>query len=427
METVVLFLIFVGLFLLNVPIAVSLAVAALVVLAATTDFTLYMMAQRMFASLLSPPLLAIPAFVFAGVVMSHGGISKYLIEALRAWFGHLPGGLAVVTIAACSIFAAISGSSPATAAAIGAIMLPALIEGGYPKRYAMGLIAAAGTLGILIPPSVTMVIFGITAEVSIGDLFMGGLLPGIFLALLLIVSAVVYALKNNFGRAPKASWDIRLKTTVKALPGGILPFFILGSIYAGVVTPTEAAVLSVFYTLIVSIIFYKELKLSSIRGILRESINISSMIYLIIAAAMVFSLFLTAKQVPQQVAAWIADNTLNKYLFFALTNIMFFVMGTFLEAVSITLITLPLLLPIIYALDIDIIQFAVVMTVNMELAMITPPVGLNLFVVSAMARERLEEVVKGVLPFILILIAALIIFVLWPGISTYIPRELMPR
>ncbi len=427
METVVLFLIFVGLFLLNVPIAISLAVAALVILATTTDFTLYMMAQRMFASLLSPPLLAIPAFVFAGVIMSYGGISKYLIACLKAWFGHLPGGLAVVTIAACSIFAAISGSSPATAAAIGAIMLPALIEGGYPKRYAMGLIAAAGTLGILIPPSVTMVIFGITAEVSIGDLFMGGLLPGIFLALLLIAIAVINALMNNYGRAPKATWDERLKTTIKAIPGGLLPFFILGSIYAGVVTPTEAAVLSVFYTLVVSIFIYKELKLPDVRPILRESINISSMIYLIISAAMVFSLFLTAKQVPQQVAAWIADNTLNKYLFFALTNLMFFVMGTFLEAVSITLITLPLLLPIIYALDIDIIQFAVVMTVNMELAMITPPVGLNLFVVSAMAREKLEEVVKGVWPFILILIFALVLFVLWPGISTYIPRELMHK
>ena len=427
METVILFLIFVALFLVNVPIAISLATAALIVLATTSDFTMYMMAQRMFASLLSPPLLAIPAFVFAGVVMSYGGISKYLIDALKAWFGHLPGGLAVVTIAACSIFAAISGSSPATAAAIGAIMLPALIQGGYPKRYAMGLIAAAGTLGILIPPSVTMVIFGVTAEVSIGDLFMGGLLPGIFLALLLIVSAVIYSIKNNFGRAPKATWDHRVKTTMKAISGGLLPFFILGSIYAGVVTPTEAAVLSVFYTIIVSIFIYRELKLSNVREILRESINISSMIYLIISAAMLFSLFLTANQVPQQVAAWIADSNLNKYMFFFATNVMFFVMGTFLEAVSITLITLPLLLPIIYHLNIDIVQFAVVMTVNMELAMITPPVGLNLFVVSAMAREKLEEVVKGVLPFILILVIALIIFVLWPDISTYIPRQLMHK
>lgn len=427
METAVLFLIFVALFLVNVPIAISLAVAALIVLATTSDFTMYMMAQRMFASLLSPPLLAIPAFVFAGVVMSYGGISKYLIDALKAWFGHLPGGLAVVTIAACSIFAAISGSSPATAAAIGAIMLPALIEGGYPKRYAMGLIAAAGTLGILIPPSVTMVIFGVTAEVSIGDLFMGGLLPGIFLALLLVVSAVIYSIKNNYGRAPKANWNERIKATIKAIPGGLLPFFILGSIYAGVVTPTEAAVLSVFYTIIVSIFIYKELKLSSVREILRESINISSMIYLIISAAMLFSLYLTANQVPQQVAEWIADSNMNRYMFFFATNIMFFVMGTFLEAVSITLITLPLLLPIIYHLDIDIVQFAVVMTVNMELAMITPPVGLNLFVVSAMAREKLEEVIRGVLPFILILLVALVIFVLWPGISTYIPRELMHK
>ncbi len=425
METAILFLIFIMLFLLNVPIAVSLAVAALIVLAATTDFTLYMMAQRMFASLLSPTLLAIPAFVFAGVVMAHGGISKYLIAALRAWFGHLPGGLAVVTIAACAIFAAISGSSPATAAAIGAIMLPALLQGGYPKRYAMGLIAAGGTLGILIPPSVPMVIFGITAEVSIGALFMGGLLPGLFLAGILIASAVIYATVNKFGREPKASWEVRWKSTVKALPGGLLPFFILGSIYAGVVTPTEAAVLSVFYALAVSVFIYKELKISDIRNILRESINVSSMIYLIISAAMVFSLFLTAKQVPQAVAAWIADNTMNKYLFFLLTNIMFFVMGTFLEAVSITLITLPLLLPFIYALDIDIIHFAVIMTVNMELAMITPPVGLNLFVVSAMAKERLEMVIRGVLPFIFILIATLVLFVFWPDISTYLPREVM--
>ncbi|MFZ5644197.1 MAG: TRAP transporter large permease [Bacillota bacterium] len=427
METVVLFLIFVALFLVNVPIAISLAVAALIVLAATSDFTMYMMAQRMFASLLSPPLLAIPAFVFAGVVMSHGGISKYLIDALRTWFGHLPGGLAVVTIAACSIFAAISGSSPATAAAIGAIMLPALIEGGYPKRYAMGLIAAAGTLGILIPPSVTMVVFGVTAEVSIGDLFMGGLLPGIILALILVVSAVAYSIKNNYGRAPKATWDERIKATIKAIPGGLLPFFILGSIYAGVVTPTEAAVLSVFYTLVVSIFIYRELKLSSVREILRESINISSMIYLIISAAMLFSLFLTANQVPQQVADWIAHSNMNKYMFFLATNLMFFIMGTFLEAVSITLITLPLLLPIIYHLNIDIVQFAVVMTVNMELAMITPPVGLNLFVVSAMAKEKLEEVVKGVWPFILILIGAMILFILWPDVSTYIPRVLMQK
>lgn len=425
METIWLFSIFVLLFIINVPIAISLAVAAIIILATTTDFTMYMIAQRMFASLLSPPLLAIPAFVFAGVLMSHGGISKYLINALRAWFGHLPGGLAVVTILACSIFAAISGSSPATAAAIGAIMLPAMMENGYDKRYAMGLIAAGGTLGILIPPSVTMVVFGVTAEYSIGELFMGGLLPGLFLAALLIVTSIVYAKVKKFNFDEKASWKTRWTTSIKALPGAFLPVFILGSIYKGIVTPTEAAVLSVFYTIIVSAFIYRELKLKDIRVIFRESINISSMIYLIIAAAMVFALFLTANQVPNKVADWIADNNLNKYAFFLATNLMFFVMGTFLEAVSITLITLPLLLPMIHALNIDLVQFAVVMTVNLELAMITPPVGLNLFVVSSMAKARLEEVVRGVLPFILILIFALILFVLWPGISLYVPRVLM--
>ncbi|TYO97453.1 TRAP transporter large permease [Desulfallas thermosapovorans] len=425
MSTALLFSIFAGLFLLNVPIAISLATAALAVLYLTTDFTMHMMVQRMFASLLSPTLMAIPAFVFAGVLMSHGGISKYLISALRAWFGHLPGGLAVVTIMACAIFAAISGSSPATAAAIGAIMYPALVNGGYPKKYAMGLIAASGTLGILIPPSVTMVVFGVTAEESIGKLFMAGLIPGLILALILIICAVVYAKMQKLEMLEKASWEERWKSSLKALPGGFLPFFILGSIYAGVVTPTEAAVLSVFYTLVVSFFIYRELKIRDMRKIFVESINISSMIFLIIAAAMVFALFLTANQVPQQLAAWIAENNLNKYLFFLATNIMFFVMGTFLEAVSITLITLPLLLPMIHALDIDIMQFAVVMTVNMELAMITPPVGLNLFVVSAMAKERLEKVISGVVPFLIIMILALILFVLWPDVSTYIPRVLM--
>jgi len=425
MSTALLFSIFASLFILNVPIAISLAIAALVVLGLTTDFTMHMMVQRMFASLLSPTLMAIPAFVFAGVLMSHGGISKYLIAALRAWFGHLPGGLAVVTILACAIFAAISGSSPATAAAIGAIMYPALVNGGYPKKYAMGLIAAAGTLGILIPPSVTMVVFGVTAEESIGKLFMAGLIPGAILAMILIISSIIYAKIQKLSLQDKASWEERWRSSIKAAPGGLLPFFILGSIYAGVVTPTEAAVLSVFYTLAVSFFIYKELKISDMRKVFTESINIASMIFLIIAAAMVFALFLTANQVPQQLANWINENNLNKYLFFLTTNIMFFVMGTFLEAVSITLITLPLLLPMIHALNIDIMQFAVVMTVNMELAMITPPVGLNLFVVSAMARERLESVIRGVFPFLIVMLLALILFVLWPDVSTYIPRVLM--
>jgi len=424
METALLFVIFAILLCLNVPIAISLAAAAIIILATTTDFSLYMTAQRMFASLLSTTLLAIPSFVFAGVVMTHGGISKYLIAAIRAWTGHIQGGLAIVTIIACAIFAAVSGSSAATAAAIGAIMLPAMMENGYSKRYAMGIVAASGTLGILIPPSVPMVIFGFIAEYSIGELFAAGLIPGIIMASVLIASAIIYARKQNMKMMNKATWSERWQASFKALPGAFLPVFILGSIYSGLATPTEAAVLSVFYTLFISIFVYREMKRPLVRKILVESVNISAMIYLIISAAMVFSLFLTVKQIPQQILQLIAATHINKWMFFLVTQLMFFIMGTFLEAASITLITLPILLPVIQALDIPLVQFCVVMTVNMELAMITPPVGMNLFVVAAMSGEKLEEVVKGVWPFIFIMISVLILFVLWPDVSTWLPSKM---
>jgi len=425
MLVALLFVLFVVFFLLNVPIAISLAMSTIALIVTTETFNLMMIPQRMFAGLNSATLMAIPGYILAGVLMSRGGVSKYLIESLRSWIGHLPGGLSVVTILACMIFAAISGSSPATAAAIGAIMLPAMEAGGYPKRYAMGLIAAAGTLGILIPPSIPLIVYGVTADESIGKLFMAGVVPGLMLGSILVVSAIIYAKKNNYGHGRKYTWSERWKASLKAIPAALLPVVILGSIYSGICTPTEAAVVAVFYTLIVSIFIYRELYFKDIRGILRETINTSSMIFLIIAAALVFALYLTNNQIPNKVADWISDANLNVFLFFMVTQLVFFVMGTFLEAVSVILITLPILLPIIKQLGIDPIHFAIVMTVNMELAMITPPVGLNLFVVSSMAKESLGEVVRGVIPFIVLMIAALILFVVFPEISLYIPRVLM--
>lgn len=425
MLVALLFLLFVVFFLLNVPIAISLAMSTIALIVTTETFNLMMIPQRMFAGLNSATLMAIPGYILAGVLMSRGGVSKYLIESLRSWIGHLPGGLSVVTILACMIFAAISGSSPATAAAIGAIMLPAMVEGGYPKRYAMGLIAAAGTLGILIPPSIPLIVYGVTADESIGKLFMAGVVPGLMLGSILVLSAIIYAKKNNYGHGRKYSWSERWKASLKAIPAALLPVVILGSIYTGVCTPTEAAVVAVFYTLVVSIFIYRELHFKDIRGILRETINTSSMIFLIIAAALVFALYLTNNQIPNQVADWIREANLNIILFFMVTQLVFFVMGTFLEAVSIILITLPILLPIIKQLGIDPIHFAIVMTVNMELAMITPPVGLNLFVVSSMSKEPLGEVVRGVVPFIALMIAAMFLFVIFPNLSLYIPRVLM--
>ncbi|MGX9134594.1 TRAP transporter large permease [Rummeliibacillus sp. JY-2-4R] len=408
---------------LRVPIAISLALSTIIVLF-QIDFNMNMVPQRMFTALDSFPMMAIPGFVLAGVLMARGGISKYLIEALRAWFGHLPGGLAVVTILACSIFAAISGSSPATAAAIGSIMIPALLSAGYDKRYSMGLVAAGGTLGILIPPSVPLIIYGITSEQSIGELFMAGVIPGLSLSALLIIAAIVYAKRKGFKVDPISSFEERRKKSLKAIWGAILPILILGTIYSGIITPTESAVVAVFYGLIVSIFIYREMKLRDFREVIVESINITSMIFLIIGAASLFGLYLTNAQIPQEVGNWIAASDMNKWIFIILVNVLLFIMGMFLESVSIILITLPILLPMLVHFDINLIHFAIIMTINMELGMITPPVGLNLFVVSGIAKEKLGEVVKGVIPFIILMIVFLAIVVLWPQLSLWLPERI---
>ncbi len=405
---------------LRVPIAISLALATILMLF-MADFNMNMMPQRMFTALDSFPMMAIPGFVLAGAIMARGGISKYLIEALRAWVGHLPGGLSVVTLLACGIFAAISGSSPATAAAIGSIMIPALVAAGYEKKYALGLVAAGGTLGILIPPSVPLIIYGITSEESIGKLFMAGVIPGLGLLAVLIVAAIVYAKMQGYQGDEKATWEERGRKSLKAIWGAFLPVLILGTIYSGVVTPTESAIIAVVYGLIVSIFIYRELSWKDFRQILVESINVTAMIFLIIGAASLFGLYLTNEQVPQKVGAWIAESGMNKWIFMLIVNLLFFILGMFLEAVSIILITLPILLPILKHFGIDLYHFAIIMVINLELGMITPPVGLNLFVVAGIAKEKLGTVVRGVIPFIVLMIAYLVVVILIPQLSLWLP------
>lgn len=424
MATAALFGIFIGMFLINVPVAISLCISSIIILAATTDFSLYMIAQRMFSALDSNTLMAIPGFVFAGVIMAEGGLSKYLIGCMKAWVGHVRGGLSVVTILACMLFAAISGSSPATAAAIGGILIPAMVRGGYDKNYAMGIVAAGGTLGILIPPSISFVLIGVTAELSIGKLFTAGMLPGFFLGGCLIIVAIIYARKYNYGGEEKVVWKEKWTATYRAIPGIVMPVIILGSIYGGIATPTEASIVACFYALFVAKFIYRELSWQKFRMILRETIGTSSMIFLIIPAAMTFGLYLTSEQVPQKVVEWAMSTNLSIVMFWIITQTMFFIMGTFLEAVSIILITLPILLPVIHFLDINPIHFAVVMVVNMELAMITPPVGLNLFVVAGVAKAKLEQVVRGVLPFLVTMFLVLILLVLFPRISLLLPELL---
>lgn len=419
--TVVLFGSFALLCLIRVPIAVSLGIASILALN-MVDFTLYPVIQKMFSTLASATLMAIPGFVFAGVIMSKGGISHYLIEALKSWVGHIRGGLAVVTVLACMVFAAISGSSPATAAAIGSIMIPAMVDAGYHKRYAMGLVAASGTLGILIPPSIPLIIYGAVAEESTGKLFTAGILPGLVLGAILIITAVIHAKLNNYGALPKQTWKERIHKTSKAIWGFLLPVIILGGIYAGIVTPTEAAVVASVYGVLVSVFIYREMTVSKFLEVLKESINITAMIFLIIASATVFGMYLTTQQVPQDFAQWIEQSSANKWMFILGVNLLLFVLGMFLESVAIILITLPILLPVLPLFHINVIHFAIIMTMNMEFAMITPPVGLNLFVVSGISKEKVGEVVWGVVPFFGLMLIALFLVVVFPELSLYLTR-----
>ncbi|MGK7376714.1 TRAP transporter large permease [Planococcus sp. 1R117A] len=419
METVIVIGLLFILALLRVPIAISLAVSSIIGLY-LVDFSLNTVIQRMFTGVNSTTLMAIPGFVFAGLIMAQGGISKYLIEAIRSWVGHTKGGLSVVTVLTCMIFAAISGSSPATAAAIGAIMIPMMVKAGYDKKYSMGLVASAGTLGILIPPSIPLILYGSVSEQSTGKLFSAGILPGLVLGLALIIYAVIVAHRKGYGGLPKVPIKDRIRPTIKSFWGLIMPVVILGGIYSGVVTPTEASFLAVLYALIISVFVYRELNLFQFRSILSESINTTAMIFLIIAAALVLGTFLTTEQVPQDFAQWVSDSGFNKWTFLLIVSLLFFVLGMFLEPTAIILITLPILLPIITALEIDVIHFAIIMVVNMELGMITPPVGLNLFVVSGISGEKVEEVIKGVVPFFAIFIIVLVIVIVFPQLSLYL-------
>ena len=414
--TWLLFGLFVILCLFRVPIAFSLAISSLIVLI-LQDFQLATVIERVFSGMNKSSLMAIPGFVLTGVLMVKGGISKYLLDCIKSWIGHVSGGMAIVTIVTCMVFAAISGSSVATVAAIGTIMIPAMIQAGYDKNYSMGLVAAAGTLGILIPPSVSMIIYGTVTDTSIGDLFIAGVLPGLFFGFVLIITAIIYARRKGFGRMEPATWQERKNTTIKAIWGLLLPFIIFFTIYGGVATPTEASVIALVYSLIVGVFVYKEIKFVDIRDILRETVQITSMVYMIVAAASIFGMYLTINQVPQSVAAWISESGMNAWVFIIVVNLLLFVLGAFLEGVSIILITVPILLPILKDLGINLYHFAIILVVNLEIAMITPPVGLNLFVVSGITKEPLERVIKAVIPFIFIMIFVLIVVIIFPELS----------
>jgi len=406
--------------LLGLPIAVSLGIASLFSIYFFTTDPLPNLAHKIFAGLNTFPLMAIPFFVLAGNIFTTGGVAKRLVKLTNAWVGHIPGGLSIAGIFACALFAAISGSSPATVVAIGGIMIPAMVNNGYDEKYAVGSIATAGSLGILIPPSIPMIVYGVTVDQSVGKLFIAGIIPGIMLAVLLSAVSFYIARKNNFQRAQKTPMSERIKALKDSIWSLSLPIVVIGGIYTGVFTPTESAAVAVILGLIVGMFIHKDLKIKDFKTLLVGASKTTSMLFFIISMAMLFAHILTLERIPHSIAELIVAWNVGPMMFLLIVNILLFLAGQFMEPTAMITILAPILFPVAMKLGIDPIHLGIVMVVNMEIGMITPPVGLNLYVASGLTGMPLLTVVKAALPWVLAVIVGLIFVTYVPAISLFL-------
>lgn len=405
------------------PISIALGMTVLVFLLGFSSFdmqTVNIISQRLFTGLESFSIMAVPFFVLAGAFLTDGGVAKRIINFAVNMVGWMPGGLAMASVVACAFFATLSGSSPATVMAIGSLMLPAMIQQGYPKGFSTGVIACSGSLGILIPPSIVLIIYAVATSESAGKLFVAGIVPGILLAMLLMGVTFIYAKKHNFPTIPKASIKEVWKSFLDAFWGLMLVVIVMGGIYGGVFTPTEAAAVSAVYAFICATMIYRSLKFRDVPKVLLHGANTSAMLLYIITNAILFNFLLTSEQIPQALAAWVTHMNLEPWQFLVIVNITLLLAGQFMEPSSIILILAPLFLPIAKALGIDPIHLGVIMTVNMEIGMLTPPVGLNLYVASHLSHMGLTDVSKAALPFVGVMILYLILITYVPEISLWL-------
>lgn len=422
MTTLLLFVLLFGLLFLGVPIAVALGLSTTAIILLFTDQPTLVIAQQMFTSLDKFALMAIPLFVLAGNFLSQGGAASRIIRFARSLVGHLPGGLPMSAIFACIIFAAVSGSSPATVAAIGSIMIGAIKEDGYSSPFSIGSIVCSGSLGILIPPSIVLIVYGVTVDQSIGKLFMAGVVPGIFLGGGLMLITYIAAVRSGFKKKERAPAKEIWASFKEASWGLFVVIIIIGGIYGGLFTPTEAAAVSAVYGFVVVKFIYKDLAWKQIPDVIKASASTAAMIMFIIANAMVFAYLLTIEQIPQDLASFIIDMHLNKYMFLVVVNVMLLVAGNFMEPSSLIMIIAPLIFPVAMQLGIDPIHLGVIITVNMEIGMLTPPVGLNLFVASGISGQSLGDVVKASLPWFFVLLIGLLFVTYIPIISLWLPH-----
>ena len=415
--TALLFISMIVLLIVGVPIAFVLCGSSIIAILSTGDIHNAIVIQRMFSGSGSFTLLAIPFFVLAGSLMSSGGISKRLVNLCNSLFGHISGGLAMVAIITCAFFAAISGSSAATAAAVGTIIIPEMLKHKYDKDFAGATVASSAELGVIIPPSIGLIQYGVATGTSISDLFMAGFLPGIFICLVLCVVAHFLCKKQGFEPSKKATRQEKIQAFKDAILAILMPVIILGGIYSGVFTPTEAAVIAVFYGLIVGVFVYKEIKLSDIPRILTDSAITMSTVLLIMSASTIFGWILTKLQIPQAVAKGFLGISASKYIFLLLVNVLLLFIGMFCEAGAAMVILAPLLAPVAQTLGIDLVHFGIIMMANLAIGMMTPPVGVNMYVVCDTAKVKIEGMFPYLVKYFLALVAGVLIITYVPQLS----------
>lgn len=425
MTTAILFGTFFLLIVLTVPIGIAIGLSTLITVIISVDsVTALTITQKAFSSLNSFPLMAIPFFILAGILMAKGGISQRLLDFADAMVGFLTGGLAMITVMTSAFFAAISGSGPATVAAIGSFMIPSMKEKGYGGGFASAITASAGSIGVIIPPSIPFILYGVIGEVSIGKLFLAGILPGILIVFSLMIASyfMIKHKKISEDNNKKFNFKELFKALYNAKWALLAPIVILGGIYGSIFTPTEASAIAVMYSLIVGIFIYKELKWKDIYDSLVETATIVGTVMFLVGLSVTFAYILSLEHIPQKISDGILSFTDNRFIILFLIIIVLLIVGAFIDTVSAIVIFTPILIPIATDLGIDLVHFGVIMVALLAIGYVTPPVGANLFVASQIGKVPIERVFVSAIPLILIMIVAVCIIIAFPAISMYLPN-----
>ncbi len=438
MSGIIIFGLLIALMLTGMPISISLGLTVLTFLFTMTEVPIDTVALKLFTGIEKFEIMAIPFFILAGNFLTHGGVAKRMINFATAMVGHWHGGLGLAGVIACALFAAVSGSSPATVVAIGSVILPAMVAQGFPKQFGAGVITTSGALGILIPPSIVMVMYAVATSgmivqgpngetvdsASVGELFMAGVVPGLMLAGFLAFTTWYRARKYNYPRLARASFATKWKAFREAMWGLLLIVVVIGGIYAGIFTPTEAAAMSAVYAFVIAVYVYKDLTLRDVPRVLLSSANMSAMLLYIITNAVLFSFLMAHEGIPQALGEWMVNAGLSWWMFLIIVNVLLLAAGNFMEPSSIVLIMAPILFPVAVRLGIDPVHFGIMIVVNMEVGMCHPPVGLNLYVASGITKMGITELTVAVWPWLLTMLIFLMIVTYVPAISLFLPHLL---